>query len=50
MITTKEKFESMVPKVIIDPRLNQFDNKIIFPEKHAKAKETIARVGLPKRK
>jgi hypothetical protein len=42
--TTSEK---VFPK--IDKSLNKLRGKNLFPEKLAKANETIARVGLPKR-
>lgn len=38
---------SKVPLVIIDPKLNELKNVILFPEKVAKAKAAIARLGLP---
>ena len=34
----------------IDPFLDEYDNKILFPEKVAKATETMRRVGLPNEK
>jgi hypothetical protein len=35
-------------KVRIDKKLNEYDNKILFPEKLAKANEMLKNVGLPK--
>jgi len=33
--------------VTIDPRLDQYNNVILFPKKVEEAKKTITRVGLP---
>lgn len=41
---------SKVPVIVFDKRLEKFRNKILFPEKLAKAIEIIAKVGLPKKK
>ncbi len=35
-------------KVRIDKRLNDYENKVLFPEKLAKANEMLKNVGLPK--
>lgn len=35
-------------KVRIDKKLNEYENKILFPEKLAKANEMLKNVGLPK--
>ncbi len=35
-------------KVRIDKRLNEYENKVLFPEKLAKANEMLKNVGLPK--
>ena len=40
---------SKVPLVIIDPELNKLQGAVLFPKKVEKAKEVIARLGLPKR-
>jgi hypothetical protein len=37
-----------IPIVKIDKSLNKFDDKILFPEKLAKANEMLKKVGLPK--
>ncbi len=37
-----------IPIVKIDPRLNQYDDMVVFPEKLEKANEMLRRVGLPK--
>lgn len=39
---------SKVPLVQIDPELNKYANKVLFPEKVAKANEMLKKVGLPK--
>jgi hypothetical protein len=36
------------PIVKIDSSLNQFDGKILFPEKLEKANEMLRKIGLPK--
>lgn len=40
--------ESKVPVIVFDKKLEQFRDKILFPEKLEKAKEILSRVGLPK--
>jgi len=42
-INTKTK-----PIVIIDKSLDFFNDKVLFPEKLAKANEMLKKVGLPK--
>lgn len=37
-----------VPIVKIDKKLNKLQKKVLFPEKVAKANETLAKAGLPK--
>jgi hypothetical protein len=44
-INTRKK-----PIVIIDKSLDFFNDKILFPEKLAKANEMLKKVGLPKLK
>lgn len=39
--------EKKVPIVRIDKSLNKYSNVVLFPEKVEKAKETIAKIGLP---
>ena len=39
--------EKKVPVVRIDKSLNKYSNVVLFPEKVEKAKETIAKIGLP---
>ena len=36
------------PIVIIDPSLDRYKGKVLFPEKLAKANEVVKRLGLPK--
>ncbi len=40
---------SKVPIVIIDKSLDKLDNVVLFPDKVEKAKEAIAKTGLPKK-
>ncbi len=50
-MTTIEKLnQSKVPIIAFDKKLEQFRDKILFPEKLEKAKEILAKVGLPKAK
>jgi hypothetical protein len=35
------------PIITINPELDKYDDVVLFPEKVAKAKEVIARAGLP---
>jgi hypothetical protein len=48
MKTVKELNENKVPIVILDKSLDKLNDVILFPEKVAKAKETIKKIGLPK--
>ena len=41
--------EKKVPIVRIDKSLNKYSNIVLFPEKVEKAKETFAKIGLPKK-
>lgn len=41
--------ERKVPIIRIDKSLNKYSNIVLFPEKVEKAKEAIARIGLPKK-
>ena len=40
---------SKVPVIVFDKKLEQFRNKILFPEKLAKANDILAKVGLPRK-
>ncbi len=42
--------ESKVPIVIIDPSLEKYRDKILFPEKLARAEELLKNVKLPENK
>jgi hypothetical protein len=44
-LNTKKK-----PVVLIDKSLDFFNDKVLFPEKVAKANEMLKKVGLPKMK
>lgn len=48
MKSIEELNASKVPLVIIDKALDKLNDVVLFPEKVEKAKETIARIGLPK--
>lgn len=41
--------EKKVPIIRIDKSLNKYSNVVLFPEKVEKAKETFAKIGLPKK-
>lgn len=47
MKTTKDKVGSNVPVVTIDPSLDQYKDKNLFPEKLAKANEMLKTAKLP---
>jgi len=46
VITEIEKRK--IPIVRMDKALNEYDDKILFPEKLEKANEMLRRIGLPK--
>ena len=48
MKTIKDLNNSKVPIVRIDPSLEQYRNKILFPAKLAKANEMLKTTKLPK--
>ncbi|MDB5248277.1 MAG: hypothetical protein JWQ40_2671 [Segetibacter sp.] len=48
MKSVEELNSTKVPIVIIDKRLNKSDDIVLFPVKVEKAKDTIAKIGLPK--
>lgn len=50
MKTIEELNQSKVPIIVFDKKLEQFVDKNMSPKKLAKAKEILAKVGLPKRK
>jgi hypothetical protein len=39
-----------VPIIVFDKKLEQFRDKVLFPEKVAQANEILSKVGLPKTK
>ena len=39
--------KSKVPVIVFDKKLEQYREKILFPEKLAKANEILEKVGLP---
>jgi hypothetical protein len=46
----QELNESKVPIVIIDPSLEKYRDKILFPEKLARAEELLKNAKLPENK
>lgn len=49
MTTIDELNQSKIPVIVFDKNLEHFRDKVLFPEKLAKAKEIIAKIGLPKK-
>jgi len=49
-MTIEELNASKVPIIVFDKKLEQFKDKVLFPEKLAKAKEILSKGGLPQRK
>ena len=49
-MTIKQLNTSKVPIIVFDKALEKFRDKILFPEKLAKANEILAKVELPKNK
>ncbi|MDO5616660.1 MAG: hypothetical protein Q4G16_10745 [Cruoricaptor ignavus] len=45
----KELKKRKVPIVAIDKSLDEFDDKILFPEKLEKANQMLKKIGLPKK-
>ena len=50
MKTVNEINKSRVPIVILDKSLDELNDVVLFPEKVAIAKETIDKIGLPKKR
>ena len=48
MNVTEEIKKRKIPIVRIDKTLNEYDDKILFPDKLDKANEMLKRIGLPK--
>jgi len=47
-MTTIEKLnKSKVPVIVFDKKLERFRDKILFPEKLARANDILSKVGLP---
>lgn len=46
----KEINSNKKPVVVIDKTLDFFNDKVLFPEKLAKANEMLRKIGLPKTK
>ncbi len=49
-MTIEKLNSSKIPIIVFDKKLEKFRDKILFPEKLAKAQEILSRGGLPKRK
>jgi hypothetical protein len=49
-MTIEQLNSSKVPVIVFDKELEQFRDKVLFPEKLAKANEILAKAGLPKKK
>lgn len=50
MKTVQELNNNKMPTVRIDPSLEQYRDKVLFPKKLAKANEMLKTVRLPKKK
>ena len=48
MKVTAEIKKRKIPIVRVDTSLNQYDDKILFPDKLEKANEMLRKIGLPK--
>jgi hypothetical protein len=49
-MTIEQLNSSNVPIIVFDKKLEQFRDKVLFPEKVAQANEILSKVGLPKTK
>lgn len=49
MTTIDRINQSKVPVIVFDKKLEQFRNKILFPEKLEKANKILKQTGLPKK-
>ncbi|MFZ4797935.1 MAG: hypothetical protein ACOYMA_10595 [Bacteroidia bacterium] len=47
-MTIEELKKRKTPIVVIDKSLEKYKDKILFPEKLAKANDVLKRIGLPK--
>jgi hypothetical protein len=50
MMKIEKLNEAKVPVIVFDEKLEQFRDKVLFPEKLEKAKEILSIAGLPKKK
>lgn len=50
MKTIEQLNSSKVPVIVFDKKLEQFKDRVLFPEKVAKANEILSKVGLPRQK
>lgn len=50
MKTIKQLNETKVPIIVFDQKLDQFRDKVLFPEKLNSANEILSKVGLPQKK
>jgi hypothetical protein len=50
MITIDDLNQSKIPVIVFDKKLEKFRDMVLFPEKLEKAKEILAKVGLPNKK
>lgn len=48
MKTIEKLNKSKVPVIVFDKKLEQYRDLVLFPEKVEKAKEILAKAGLPK--
>lgn len=48
-MTVEQLNSSKIPVIVFDKNLEQFTDKVLFPEKLAKANEILDKVGLPKK-
>ena len=50
MKTIDQLNKSKVPVIVFDKKLEELRDKVLFPEKLAKANEILSKVGIPKTK
>ncbi|MFV0303855.1 MAG: hypothetical protein ACK5IC_00025 [Moheibacter sp.] len=48
MKITNEIKKRKIPIVRVDKSLNEYDDKVLFPEKLERANEMLKKIGLPK--
>ncbi|MFM2225936.1 MAG: hypothetical protein RJA07_2138 [Bacteroidota bacterium] len=49
-MTIEQLNSSKVPVIVFDKKLEQFRDKVLFPEKVAQANKILSKVGLPNTK